>query len=100
GGGVGTGYGHMSRIAVRNGQRVKQGQVIGYIGSTGLSTGPHLHFELYRGGRAVNPSGANFVQRAQLEGRELSAFRSRISALTAVAPGAALRPLGQMEQNA
>lgn len=100
GGGVGTGYGHMSRIAVRNGQRVKQGQVIGYIGSTGLSTGPHLHFELYRGGRAVNPSGANFVQRAQLEGRELSAFRSRISALTAVAPGAALRPLSQVEQNA
>ncbi len=100
GGGVGTGYGHMSRIAVRSGQRVKQGQVIGYIGSTGLSTGPHLHFELYRGGRPVNPSGANFVQRAQLEGRELAAFRSRISSLTAVAPGAALRPLGQVDQSA
>jgi murein DD-endopeptidase MepM/ murein hydrolase activator NlpD len=100
GGGTGTGYGHMSRIAVRNGQRVKQGQVIGYIGSTGLSTGPHLHYEYYRGGRAVNPNTASFVQRAQLEGRELAAFRSRIASLTSVAPGAALRPLGQMAEAA
>lgn len=100
GGGVGTGYGHMSRIAVRNGQRVKQGQVIGYIGSTGLSTGPHLHYELYRGGRTVNPNSANFVQRAQLEGRELASFRSRIGSLTSVAPGAALQPLGAVSQDA
>ncbi|WP_052071943.1 M23 family metallopeptidase [Sphingopyxis sp. MWB1] len=93
GGGLGTGYGHMSRIAVRAGQRVSRGQVIGYIGSTGLSTGPHLHYELYRNGRAVNPSSVSFVTRAQLEGRELSAFRARIRTLTAIAPGAALKPI-------
>ncbi len=92
--GLGTGYGHMSRIAVRSGQRVTRGQVIGYIGSTGLSTGPHLHYELYRNGRAVNPSSVAFVTRAALEGKDLAAFRARIRELTAVAPGAALDPLG------
>ncbi|MBA3941522.1 MAG: hypothetical protein C0520_09965 [Sphingopyxis sp.] len=92
-GGLGTGYGHMSRIAVRPGQRVARGQVIGYIGSTGLSTGPHLHYELYRNGRAVNPASVTFVTRAALEGRELAAFRARIRDLTAVAPGAALTPI-------
>ena len=52
GGGLATGYGHMSRIVARPGQRVRQGQIIGYVGSTGLSTGPHLHYELYRNGAA------------------------------------------------
>lgn len=93
GSGLGTGYGHMSRIAVRPGQRVAQGQVIGYIGSTGLSTGPHLHYELYRNGQAVNPASVTFVTKAQLEGQELAAFRARIRELTAVAPGAALAPI-------
>ncbi|SBV31242.1 Peptidase M23B [uncultured Sphingopyxis sp.] len=91
--GLGTGYGHMSRIAVRSGQRVRRGQVIGYIGSSGLSTGPHLHYELYRNGRAVNPSSVTFVTRAQLEGKALAAFRARIRELTSVAPGAALAPI-------
>ena len=93
GNGLGTGYGHMSRIAVRAGQRVNRGQVIGYIGSTGLSTGPHLHYELYRNGRAVNPSSVTFVTRALLEGKALADFRARIRELTAVAPGAALTPI-------
>jgi len=93
GGGVGTGYGHMSRIAVRPGQRVNRGQVIGYIGSTGLSTGPHLHFEVYRNGRAVNPATASFVTRARLEGKALADFRARIRQLTAITPGAALAPV-------
>jgi murein DD-endopeptidase MepM/ murein hydrolase activator NlpD len=51
GGGLGTGYAHMSRIAVRSGQHVSRGQVIGYVGSTGLSTGAHLHYEMYRNGK-------------------------------------------------
>lgn len=93
GGGLGTGYGHMSRVAVRAGQRVSRGQVIGYIGSTGLSTGPHLHYELYRNGRAVNPSSVTFVTRAALEGKELADFRARIRQMTAIEPGAALTPI-------
>ncbi|HXV77903.1 MAG TPA: M23 family metallopeptidase [Candidatus Polarisedimenticolaceae bacterium] len=50
-----TRYGHMSEILVRPGQRVRRGDVIGRVGSTGRSTGPHLHYEVFRDGRRVNP---------------------------------------------
>ena len=93
GGGIGTGYAHMSRIAVSPGSSVRRGQVIGYVGSTGLSTGPHLHYELYRGGRAVNPGSVRFIATAQLEGPQLAAFRARLAALREVKPGAALASL-------
>lgn len=55
GNGLATLYGHQSRLAVRAGQSVAQGDVIGYVGSTGNSTGPHLHFEVRKGGTPVNP---------------------------------------------
>jgi hypothetical protein len=55
GAGMETRYGHMSRIAVAEGQRVRKGDVIGYVGSTGRSTGSHLHYEVRIGGEAVNP---------------------------------------------
>ena len=56
-GGSETWYGHFSSVAVGVGQYVNQGAIIGYIGSTGISTGPHLHFELYEAGRAIDPLG-------------------------------------------
>ncbi|EQB12596.1 hypothetical protein L284_15185 [Novosphingobium lindaniclasticum LE124] len=90
GGGLDTGYGHMSRIAVSRGTRVKAGQVIGYVGSTGLSTGPHLHFEAYRGGRTINPAGLRFIARPQIDGKEKDAYRARLKAMLGVNPGAAL----------
>jgi murein DD-endopeptidase MepM/ murein hydrolase activator NlpD len=93
GGGLGTGYAHMSRIAVSNGERVRRGQVIGYVGSTGLSTGPHLHYEMYRNGATVNPSSVQFVMRAQLSGQELASFRARLAELQRIEPGAALAAL-------
>jgi len=53
--GLQTRYAHMSRSAARVGQMVKRGDLLGYVGSTGLSTGPHLHYEVLRDGRAVDP---------------------------------------------
>jgi len=55
GGGTSTLYAHMSKMAVKNGQKVSQGTVLGYVGSTGYSTGPHLHFEVIKNGNYVNP---------------------------------------------
>jgi murein DD-endopeptidase MepM/ murein hydrolase activator NlpD len=57
GGGLATAYGHQSRIAVSVGQSVSQGETIGFVGSTGHSTGPHLHFEVRFNGEAVDPLG-------------------------------------------
>lgn len=79
GGNLATGYAHMSRIAAYSGQRVRRGQVIGYVGSTGLSTGPHLHYELYRGGQTINPLSVTFTTTSQLAGRDLAAFRARLA---------------------
>ena len=55
GGGVATLYAHMSKMAVSKGQKVSQGDIIGYVGSTGYSTGPHLHFEIIKNGQYTNP---------------------------------------------
>jgi murein DD-endopeptidase MepM/ murein hydrolase activator NlpD len=88
GGGLGTMYAHMSRIAVAPGTAVRRGQVIGYVGSTGLSTGPHLHFEVLRNGAAVDPRAVRFTQRPQLEGAELANFRARLRTLLGTRIGA------------
>lgn len=93
GGGFGTGYGHMSRIAVAPGARVQAGQVIGYVGSTGVSTGPHLHYELYRGGAPVNPMTVSFTVTNQVDPAELAAYKARLAQLKTVKAGAAMTSL-------
>ena len=80
-------------MAVRRGQSVRRGQVIGYVGSTGLSTGPHLHYGMYRNGRHINPASVDFVTRAVLSGTELLDFQERLIDLKQIEPGAALEDL-------
>ena len=90
-GGLLTSYSHMSRIVAQPGTIVRQGQVIGYVGSTGLSTGPHLHYELYRNGFPINPASVQFVMRSQLDGPSLAGFRARLRSLLSL-------PVGAMQQ--
>lgn len=78
-GDMSTAYAHMSRFAngVQKGSRVKQGQVIGYVGSTGRSTGPHLHYEILVGGVQVNPlKVANVSLTEPLKGGDLARFKA------------------------
>jgi murein DD-endopeptidase MepM/ murein hydrolase activator NlpD len=74
-----TGYGHISRYAsgVRPGVHVHQGQVVAYVGATGLATGPHLHYEIWKNGQRVNPIGAKVPQGSELAGGELARFREQ-----------------------
>jgi murein DD-endopeptidase MepM/ murein hydrolase activator NlpD len=83
-GGVMTSYGHMSSIVAQPGMSVRQGQVIGYVGSSGLATGPHVHFEVRIGGRPVNPLTARLVSRPAFEGAQLAAFKSRLKEILAI----------------
>ncbi len=78
-GGWATGYGHLSRYAsgLHVGQKVAQGQVVAFVGSTGMSTGPHLHYEVMHGKEKLNPSSAKVPQGTILGGRELAAFKSQ-----------------------
>ncbi len=82
--GIATAYAHMSKFAVKPGSHVNQGQVIGYVGSTGMSTGPHLHYEVWVNGQAVNPTGAKFQTGTQLAGSDLAKFRSKMAQLRGI----------------
>ncbi|MEA1914097.1 MAG: peptidoglycan DD-metalloendopeptidase family protein [Campylobacterota bacterium] len=70
-------YAHMNKYkgGLRRGSYVKQGTIIGYVGSTGLSSGPHLHFGLYKNGRAINPLKVVKVATTRLKGKAFKAFK-------------------------
>ena len=85
-----TGYGHLSAYAsgIRPGMAVKQGQVVAYVGSTGLSTGPHLHYEIIKGGAKIDPRGAKLPEGGILNAKDILAFKTekvRINAVIAKA---------------
>ncbi len=85
-GGFKTYYGHLSRIAreVRKGRRVRQKQIIGYVGASGLATGPHLDYRLEQNGRFKNPFAVEFQPRRRLNERELARFARQRQELEAM----------------
>lgn len=80
-----TAYGHLSRFAakLRNGARVRQGQIIGYVGQSGLATGPHLHYEFRINGRHRNPLKVELPAAKPLEARYVADFESKALPLLA-----------------
>ena len=87
--GLQTLYAHMSRMAARPGQLVHRGEIIGYVGSTGLSTGPHLHYEVLKNGQAVNPLTVRYVGGTGLDKAERRDFNARLRSLLSFKPGQA-----------
>tara|TARA_A100000164_G_scaffold9837_1_gene8437 strand:+ start:50 stop:1387 length:1338 start_codon:yes stop_codon:yes gene_type:complete len=69
-----TGYGHMSKIAAKTGRRVRQGQIIGYVGNTGMSTGPHLHYTVSHNGKFINSQKLKLPSGKILSGEERKQF--------------------------
>lgn len=84
GGGLVTSYSHMSQIAAQPGSFVHAGQVIGYVGSSGLSTGPHLHYEVLRDGSPVNPLGVRFSSVQMADAGLVTAVKERLKTLLSV----------------
>jgi murein DD-endopeptidase MepM/ murein hydrolase activator NlpD len=84
GGGTVSIYGHMSEIVAQPGSFVRRGQLIGYVGSSGLSTGPHLHFEVRQGGTPVNPLGVRFASAPVVDTQLAASVKARLKALLSV----------------
>ena len=78
-GGIETSYSHLSKISVRKGQRISQGSNIGKVGSTGLATGPHLHFQMWKNGRYVDPLKAALPMSRPLETKQKPAFLDAVA---------------------
>jgi len=81
GGGLVSLYGHMSEIVAQPGSFVHRGQLIGYVGSSGLSTGPHVHFEVRQGGQPVNPLAVRFVSAPVIDTHLAYAVKARLQQL-------------------
>jgi murein DD-endopeptidase MepM/ murein hydrolase activator NlpD len=84
GGGLTTSYSHMSQIVAEPGTIVHAGQLIGYVGSSGLSTGPHLHYEVQRQGVPVNPLSVRFASVQLVDNGVANAVKARLKALLGV----------------
>ena len=69
-----TGYGHLSKFATKTGRRVRQGQIIGYVGNTGMSTGPHLHYTVKYNGKFINSQKLKLPSGKILKGEERKLF--------------------------
>ncbi|MEE8328431.1 MAG: M23 family metallopeptidase, partial [Thermodesulfovibrionia bacterium] len=80
-----TYYGHLSRIkkGIRKGKKVSQGEIIGYVGSTGLSTGPHLHYSIKRYSKFVNPLKIALPRGKSVPVKLLTDFKSHVESLRA-----------------
>ncbi len=77
--GYSTVYAHLSRFAkIKKGQKVRQGQTIAYVGSTGMSTGPHLHFGVYVNNKAINPLSVVKIAKSELKGKSKEDFAKLI----------------------
>ncbi|MCX6273311.1 MAG: peptidoglycan DD-metalloendopeptidase family protein [Bacteroidetes bacterium] len=74
-----TTYSHLSRVAVRPGQKVKRGEVIGYVGSTGLAVAPHLHYEVMKNGKKINPVNFFFNDLSPEEYKKVLEIASRVT---------------------
>jgi murein DD-endopeptidase MepM/ murein hydrolase activator NlpD len=81
GGGISTMYGHMSQVVAVPGSYVHAGQLIGYVGSSGLSTGPHLHYEVRRNGTPVNPLAVRFSTVQVADTGLINAVKARLQSL-------------------
>lgn len=81
GGGLASSYSHMSQIIAAPGSFVRRGQLIGYVGSSGLSTGPHLHYEVYRGGQPVNPLSVRLASASPIDNGQANAIKARLKTL-------------------
>lgn len=98
-----TCYGHLSRFAanIRPGARVKQGDKIGYVGQTGLATGPHLHYEFVENGTSINPLAMRTLPSEPIGSGQLVAYRNRVADLvraeTKLASGECLLPQAWQE---
>jgi murein DD-endopeptidase MepM/ murein hydrolase activator NlpD len=95
-----TAYGHLSRIGrgISPGKRVTQGQIIGYVGSTGLATGPHLHYEILKRGAQVNPMTVKMPSGKKLKSQSMAAFAKRRDEIDQRYAIALAKAIGQKER--
>lgn len=98
-GGYETAYAHMQGYAkgMRAGKRVRQGEVIGYVGTTGRSTGPHLHYEILVSGRQINPSSVKMAGGIELQGKDKKRFQGEVTRIKELFKKSQQRPVARVQ---